>query len=54
MASNAKKDVVVHRSIEFVLEMPNALKVILMGDCNQWDTETNPCVWTKRACDARP
>jgi hypothetical protein len=27
-----KKDVVMHRSFEFVLEMPKAQKVILMGD----------------------
>ena len=38
MASIAKKDVVT----EFVLEMPNAQKVILMGDFNQWDPKTNP------------
>ena len=42
MASNAKEDVVMHRSIEFVLEMPNAQKVILMGDFDQWDPKTNP------------
>jgi len=42
MAGNAKEDVVVHRSVEFVLEMPNALKVILMGDFNQWDPKTKP------------
>ena len=42
ISSNAKEDVVVHRRIEFVLEMPNALKVILMGDFNQWDPKTNP------------
>jgi 1,4-alpha-glucan branching enzyme len=38
MASIAKKDVV----IEFVLEMPKAQTVILMGDFNQWDAKTNP------------
>ena len=42
ISSNAKEDVVVHRRIEFVLEMSNALKVILMGDFNQWDPKTNP------------
>jgi 1,4-alpha-glucan branching enzyme len=41
MASIAKKDVVMHRSIKFVLEMPQAQKVILMGDFNQWDPKTN-------------
>jgi len=42
MASIAKKDVVMHRIIEFVLEMPNAQKVILMGDFNQWNPKKHP------------
>ena len=36
MARIAKKDVVMHRIIEFELEMPKAQQVILMADFNQW------------------
>ena len=42
MARIAKKDVLMHRIIEFVLEMPKAQKVILMGDFNQWNPKKHP------------
>jgi len=42
MARIAKNDVVMHRIIEFVLEMPKAQKVILVGDFNQWNPKKHP------------
>jgi len=51
--TTVKKDVVKRRSIEFVLEMPEAQQVILMGDFNQWNPKTHPMrkdengVWRK-------
>ena len=42
MARTAKKNVVKRRRIEFMLEMPEAQQVILMGDFNQWNPKTHP------------
>ena len=42
MARAAKKNAVKRRRIEFMLEMPAAQQVILMGDFNQWNPETHP------------
>ena len=42
MARAAKKSAVKRRRIEFMLEMPAAQQVILMGDFNQWNPETHP------------
>jgi 1,4-alpha-glucan branching enzyme len=53
MPRAAKKDAVKRRRIEFVLEMPEAEQVILMGDFNQWNPKTHPMrkdekgVWRK-------
>jgi 1,4-alpha-glucan branching enzyme len=47
MAGTIKKNVIKRRSIEFVLEMPKAQKVILMDDFNQWDPNTNPMLRDK-------
>jgi len=42
MARSVKENVVTSRSIEFVLEMPKAQQVILMGDFNLWNPKTHP------------
>jgi len=53
MARTAKKKDPKRRRIEFVLEMPQAEQVILMGDFNEWDPKTHPMrkdkngVWRK-------
>ena len=53
MARAPKKNVVKRRRIEFILEMPAAEQVILMGDFNQWNPNTHPMrkddkgVWRK-------
>jgi 1,4-alpha-glucan branching enzyme len=53
MTRAEKKNVVKRKRIEFVLEMPLAQEVILMGDFNQWDHKKHPMrkdkkgVWRK-------
>jgi 1,4-alpha-glucan branching enzyme len=42
MEQAKKKNAVKRRRIEFVLEMPLAGQVILMGDFNQWDPKKHP------------
>ena len=42
MARTVKKIVVKRRSFEFVLKMPEAQKVILMGDFNRVEPENAP------------
>jgi 1,4-alpha-glucan branching enzyme len=42
MAPASKKNVVKRRNIEFVLKMPKAQEVVLMGDFNQWNPKTHP------------
>jgi len=54
MARTAKKNVVKRRRIEFMLEMPEAQQVILMGDFNQWNPKTHPMRKDKTGCGARP
>lgn len=53
MVRAEKKNAVKRKRIEFVLEMPRAKQVILMGDFNQWDHKKHPMrkdpngVWRK-------
>jgi 1,4-alpha-glucan branching enzyme len=53
MARTAKKKDPKRRRIEFILEMPQAEQVILMGDFNEWDPKRHPMrkdkngVWRK-------
>jgi 5'-AMP-activated protein kinase regulatory beta subunit len=42
MTRSTKKKAPKRRRIEFTLEMPEAEKVILMGDFNQWDPKIHP------------
>ena len=42
MAPTSKKNMVKRRNIEFVLKMPKAQEVVLMGDFNQWNPKTHP------------
>jgi len=53
MARTAKKNTPKRRRIEFLLHMPAARQVILMGDFNQWNPKIHPMrkdekgVWRK-------
>ena len=53
MARAEKKNAAKRKRIEFVLELPQAEQVILMGDFNQWNPKTHPMrrdengVWRK-------
>jgi 1,4-alpha-glucan branching enzyme len=53
MASTAKQGKPKRRRIEFVIELPEAKQVILMGDFNNWEAKTHPMrkdksgVWRK-------
>ena len=42
MARAVKKDAIKRRRIQFMLEMPSAEQVILMGDFNQWNPNSHP------------